>query len=203
MVIVTPTIDEKLENFNRMILQDATASRDDVIDSLRKDTEAKLEASKAAIDREVTEVYNREVTRAIQQKESLISKAKVNARKSIISVRNEVMDSVTAELTERFRVFTKSLEYEPWLMKNIDDAVAIIAPGSGQLHLTNHDLERYQEKIAARYPHFSFVTADPGMIGGCRTDAPDMNLFIDNSLENKIACCREELYTVSALKLSD
>ena len=203
MVIITPSVDEKLESFNRMILKDATASRDDVLDNLRKDTEIKLEASKAAIDREITEVYNREITKAVQQKESLISKAKVNTRKSIIAVRNEIMTSVIAELTERFRAFTESPDYEPWLMKNIDDAMALVAPEAGQLHLTQRDFDLYRRQISLRFPNLALFAADSGMMGGCRAKAPNKNLFVDNSIENKIDCCRGELFSISAIKLSD
>ena len=203
MVIVTPSVDEKLENFNRMILRDAAASRDNVLENLQRDTDAKLAASKAAIEREITEIYHREITKSVQQKESLVSKATVNARKSIISVRNEILDSVMADLTKRFLEFTKSPDYEAWLTNNIEDAMAYVLPGNAQLHLTSDDLDRYQEKIAARFPGVTFFTAESGIIGGCCAAAPDKNLYVDNSLENKINCGREELFANSGLKLSD
>ena len=186
-----------------MILQDATASRDDVLENLQKDTEAKLAASKAAIEREVTEVYNRELTKTIQQKESVISKTTVSARKSIITARNELMSSVIAELTERLRTFSNSPEYEPWLMKNIEEAMSVVHSESALITLTPDDMKRYREKIAAHFPNLAFSAADSGMIGGSRTAVPDENIFIDNSIENKIACCREELFAISGLKLEE
>ena len=203
MVIVTPSVDEKLENFNRMILRDAAASRDNVLENLQKDTDAKLASSKAAIEREITEIYHRETTKSVQQKESLVSKATVNARKSIISVRNEILDSVLADLTKRFLEFTKSPDYEAWLTNNVEDAMAYVLPGNAQLYLTSDDLDRYQENLAARFPGVTFFAAESGIIGGCRAAAPDKNLFVDNSIENKINCSREELFANSGLKLSD
>ena len=203
MVTDTPTIEEKLKSFNQIILKEATSSRDDVLNRLNSDTTNKLSESKDAIDREINSLYEKELSKATQEKDSLISKAKIEARKALMSARNEIVASILNELTDRLGIYSKSPEYKNYLMSNIKEAFSVVPAGNFTVYVTPDDFSTYQALIEQLSPNLTLLQGDPSMIGGCVLAAQMQGIFVDNSFKNKIANSVDELFKISILKISD
>jgi len=125
-----PTIEEKLDNFNRLILEDATRSRDEILAQLKAEAERKLAESKADIDREAAALVTRETSRADRDCDSSVSRASIDARKRLMGARNDIIADVLAGLSRMLRAFAGTDEYGPFLEANVREAVARVREAS-------------------------------------------------------------------------
>ncbi|MDR1440602.1 MAG: hypothetical protein LBJ10_11600 [Clostridiales bacterium] len=125
-----PSIDEKLEVFNRMIIDDATKSRDAILSQLKAEADKKLADSRAEIDRNAAELLAKERLKATQQNEAKISKAHIDARKALMAARGEIVASVLAELRDMLGRFALEDGYGEYLANSVREAAAVAGGGN-------------------------------------------------------------------------
>ena len=120
-----PSNDEKLDVLEKIIYDDATRAREAILALVRQDSDQRLAGIKEEIARDAEQDYRKESQRSLQEKDSRISKANINARKMLMSARNDIISSVLYELSERLASFTRTTEYRGYLEQNIREAYAI------------------------------------------------------------------------------
>jgi vacuolar-type H+-ATPase subunit E/Vma4 len=198
-----PSIDEKLEMFNRMIIGDATKSRDAIMKQLKDEADKKLADSQAEIDREAAELSAKERLKATQQSEARISKANIGARKALMAARGEIVASVLGELRERLGEFAQSDGYGEYLANSVRETLAYVGPGAADVYLAPRDCERHGAAIQALYPELRLARGDAAMIGGCRVANERLGIYADNTLAKKAEMCADELYRISGLRIGE
>jgi V/A-type H+-transporting ATPase subunit E len=197
-----PSIDEKLELFKKIIIDDATKSRDAVLDQLKAEADKKLAESTAEIDREAAELFARERAKAAQQKEARISMAIINAKKMLIATRNDIFADVLGGLSDKLGEFAKSDAYGGYLAGSVRDMVQYVGEAHADIYLTPQDYDRHRAAINGEFAQLNVLRGDVAMIGGCRVINDDLGIYIDNSFEKKVEMCVDELFKKSELKVS-
>ena len=201
-----PTVEEKLELFDTIIYNDAIRARDAIRDQLRHDSEQILESQKADIKREAALEYQRETLRAATDRDSRISKARINTRVRLMSTRNAIVANVLDELAQELADFTKTEAYRGYLVRSVSDAVqAVVAEtgGSGALviYLTPDDLAAYADEARKLAPGADIRPGDADMIGGAKVESIGQGVYVDNSIKKKVEGRAEELLKISGLTI--
>ena len=209
-----PTIDEKLNAFDKIIVEDAMRARDLIRNQIHQESEQRLAEIKAGIKRDAEREVQREARRAEMEKDSRISKAGAEARKMLINARNEILASVLVDLEERLSAFTRTEAYDGYIIKNIMEALKyanIKGDGGGNgsggngsgvgfvLYMTPRDCEKYKSAALTCAPDITVAQAEAGMIGGVRISNDDAGVFVDNTLKKKVELCADELFLMSGL----
>jgi vacuolar-type H+-ATPase subunit E/Vma4 len=122
--IFMPTIDDKLNAFNKSILDSAINSSKQIRGKLRQDSDQKLTGIKDEIKSAAEKDYLKGLREATIKRDSRVSTANINIRKSLMRARSEIMDTVLRELSESLAVFTQTAAYGDFLLKNIREAMA-------------------------------------------------------------------------------
>jgi vacuolar-type H+-ATPase subunit E/Vma4 len=118
-----PTIDDKLDLFEKLIISDASQIRNAMLNKLHDESDLTFESIKEEIDDEAAQAYQKDVMYAALEKDSRLSKANINSRIMLMQVRNELLASVLDELTVRLIAFTKTAAYRDFLLENIRGAI--------------------------------------------------------------------------------
>ncbi|MCL2058498.1 MAG: V-type ATP synthase subunit E family protein [Oscillospiraceae bacterium] len=207
-----PTVDEKLELFDKIIYNDAVRARDAIRDQLRHDSEQILEGQKAEIKREAALEYQRETLRASNDRDSRISKARISTRITLMKTRNEIIESVLGDLSSRLAQFAGTDDYQAYLMRSVSESIGAverearqIAGGAEQgeivVYLTPGDYDTYAAEIQKLAPGAEVRPGDPGMIGGARVENAGAGIYVDDSLKKKVEGRAEELLAMSGLTI--
>ena len=116
-------IDEKLNKFEKIIEREAIDISEQIRDELRRESEERLTGAKEEIRKAAEQAYQKETLRAETERDSQISMAKMNARKNIMNVRETIIASAMAALTNRLETFTLSEAYREYLAANIAESL--------------------------------------------------------------------------------
>ncbi len=207
------TIDEKLRNFERTVIHQATQDRDELLEELERRTAQELQETRALYERDAKERHRKGLEDVKKEARYVVSEAQNNGQNALVSKRNEIMDSVFEELRERLRQFTDTPEYLAFFQRKTTEALTNAAvhlgdrQGQIEIQITQKDFDTKKEEILSRVEHV-FLWAVPkvsvceeDIIGGCRVLLPEYGRVIDNSILSAILLERESFLSWSNLSL--
>ena len=198
-------IDEKLITFEKIIEHEAIEIRERIREELRRESEERLTGVKEEIRKNAELAYQKDALQAQMERDSRISRAKMNARMRLTDARSDIIASTLSALTQRLAEFTESEAYRGYLLDNAGDSLdgaEKIGAGKGlRLYLTPRDYERFADEIRRRRPGVEILSGGAEMIGGVKVENAGEGLYIDNTLKRKSELCADELYHISGLTI--
>ena len=205
-----PTIEEKLNTFDKVIVEDAIRARDLIRNQLHRESAQRIAEIKDEIRRKAEQERRREEIKAEMDKDSRISKTSVDSRKMLINARNDILTSVLSDLEAKLADFTRTELYDGYMLRNMREAFewAGIKTDSGDadgrgyvLGMTARDCEKYAETAQKFVPGITVQPDGKEMIGGVRVSNAGAGVFVDNSLKKKVELCADELFLMSGLTI--
>ena len=199
-----PDINEKLDIFQQIILDDAARERDTLLrevaaarnaqlsaaeTELRKETEARVQAEASAISGEV----GRKISRQLLQDKRIIA-----------TRREEMSHEVFALVRERLLAFTQTDAYLPHLKKLYGEAFQALGnPYDGVILLREADMQ-YTKELSAVLPG-RHVTFQPGSftLGGLIVDCHSKLLRADLSYDTALGDLDGHFAELFGLSLAD
>ena len=207
-----PAVEEKLAIFEKLILSDASLTRNAMLDQLRGETERTVKSVKEEIGRDAELAFQKDAQRAALDRDSQIAKADANARILLMKARSEILAGALDELSQKLAGFTQTAPYRGYLMQNIREALERAeigkagADGNGGgfcIYLTPRDFELYAEEAAGMARGFAARRGGADMIGGVMVENAGAGIYIDNTLKKKVELCVDELFQASGLAITD
>jgi vacuolar-type H+-ATPase subunit E/Vma4 len=176
-------IDEKLENFSKVAAQEAYERREQILADMKRETdrvcgETEKTARARAEARLRKERYNAE-----QMKGKKILDASVAAKKELIALRNQLVETLFANIEGKLRAYVASPAYGPDLAAGIKAALAGVT-GECVVLLAQADMA-FAEAITqeAGVP----VRETPeNLLGGFKIFWPQRNALEDYSLRSRM-----------------
>ena len=104
------SIEVKLRNFERTVINRAAQDRDAMLAEIDAKTAEVLREAAKQYEAEARELYLKGMEDVKKEARSIVSAAKNKGQTHLVHVRNEIIDSVFAELTEKLRAFTETPE---------------------------------------------------------------------------------------------
>ena len=175
------TIDEKLQHFYEVSLEEAREDAAQAIQEHKKLLSEKLEEhrqlSRQNAEAEVkaeTEHVRREVNKAL-------SAEQITLRRDLSRKQEELKETLFAEVKTKVQQFITTAEYDEYLCRRINEAVKFAGDDEIQIYLSKEDEPRLKSLTVKT--GFPLKLSDESFIGGIKAIIPEKNILIDNSFE--------------------
>lgn len=184
------TIDEKLQHFYEVSLEEAREDAAQAIQKHKKLLSEKLEEhrqlSRQNAEAEVkaeTEHVRREVNKAL-------SAEQITLKRDWFKKQEELKEALFGEVSTKIRDFMSTSEYETYLCRKIKEAQDFAENDEIHIFLSSTDRERLDALI--QKTGISLQVSGEDFIGGIRAEIPHKNILIDNSFAANLDSMRKE-----------
>ena len=181
------TIDEKLQHFYEVSLEEAREDAAQAIQEHKKLLSEKLEEhSRQNAEAEVkaeTEHVRREVNKAL-------SAEQITLKRDWSKKQEELKEALFGEVSTKIRDFMSTPEYETYLCRKIKEAQDFAENDEIHIFLSSTDRERLDALI--QKTGISLQVSGEDFIGGIRAEIPHKNILIDNSFAANLDAMRKE-----------
>ena len=184
------TIDEKLQHFYEVSLEEAREDAAQAIQEHKKLLSEKLEEhrqlSRQNAEAEIkaeTEHVRREVNKAL-------SAEQITLKRDWSKKQEELKEALFGEVSTKIRDFMSTPEYETYLCRKIKEALDFAENDEIHIFLSSTDRERLDALI--RKTDISLQVSGEDFIGGIRAEIPHKNILIDNSFAANLDAMRKE-----------
>ena len=184
------TIDEKLQHFYEVSLEEAREDAAQAIQEHKKLLSEKLEEhrqlSRQNAEAEVkaeTEHVRREVNKAL-------SAEQITLKRDWSKKQEELKEALFGEVSTKIRDFMSTSEYETYLCRKIKEAQDFAENDEIHIFLSSTDRERLNALI--QKTGISLQVSKEDFIGGIRAEIPHKNILIDNSFAANLDAMRKE-----------
>ena len=184
------TIDEKLQHFYEVSLEEAREDAAQAIQEHKKLLSEKLEEhrqlSRQNAEAEVkaeTEHVRREVNKAL-------SAEQITLKRDWSKKQEELKEALFGEVSTKIRDFMSTPEYETYLCRKIKEAQDFAENDEIHIFLSSTDRERLDALI--QKTGISLQVSEEDFIGGIRAEIPHKNILIDNSFAANLDAMRKE-----------
>lgn len=184
------TIDEKLQHFYEVSLEEAREDAAQAIQEHKKLLSEKLEEhrqlSRQNAEAEVkaeTEHVRREVNKAL-------SAEQITLKRDWSKKQEELKEALFGEVSTKIRDFMSTSEYETYLCRKIKEAQDFAENDEIHIFLSSTDRERLD--VLIQKTGISLQVSEEDFIGGIRAEIPHKNILIDNSFAANLDAMRKE-----------
>ena len=184
------TIDEKLQHFYEVSLEEAREDAAQAIQEHKKLLSEKLEEhrqlSRQNAEAEVkaeTEHVRREVNKAL-------SAEQITLKRDWSKKQEELKEALFGEVSTKIRDFMSTSEYETYLCRKIKEAQDFAENDEIHIFLSSTDRKRLDALI--QKTGISLQVSEEDFIGGIRAEIPHKNILIDNSFAANLDAMRKE-----------
>lgn len=184
------TIDEKLQHFYEVSLEEAREDAAQAIQEHKKLLSEKLEEhrqlSRQNAEAEVkaeTEHVRREVNKAL-------SAEQITLKRDWSKKQEELKEALFGEVSTKIRDFMSTSEYETYLCRKIKEALDFAENDEIHIFLSSTDRERLDALI--QKTGISLQVSGEDFIGDIRAEIPHKNILIDNSFAANLDAMRKE-----------
>lgn len=142
------TIEQKLSLFSKLVQQDIKNEINGKMSLIEEEYNQKQKEHNEAVDKEAKLMVDKAIKKAEIKRTELVSKAKMLAKKQIMSTKEQCVNQCIQRLKERTLEFVKSDSYESYLM-SITESLKEVSNTQSQaiIYVTENDCAKYQGKI--------------------------------------------------------
>ena len=184
------TIDEKLQHFYEVSLEEAREDAAQAIQEHKKQLSEKLEEhrqlSRQNAEAEIkaeTEHVRREVNKAL-------SAEQITLKRDWSKKQEELKEALFGEIRQKVQQFMTTPEYETWLCEKIKEAQDFA--GNDEIHIFLSSTDSAHLNNLAQKTGAPLQVSAEDFIGGIRAEIPQKNILIDNSFSASLDAMRKE-----------
>lgn len=184
------TIDEKLQHFYEVSLEEAREDAAKAIQEHKKLLSEKLEEhrqlSRQNAETEIkaeTEHVRREVNKAL-------SAEQITLKRDWSKKQEELKEALFGEVSTKVKNFMSTSEYETYLCRRIKEAQDFAENDEIHIFLSSGDKDRLE--ALTQKTGITLQVSDEDFIGGIRAEIPQKNILIDNSFSANLDAMRKE-----------
>lgn len=184
------TIDDKINLFSKMIYDKVNGEKEEQLKKVNEEKEKLIKKEEERI-KKLKSDYIKEFTKKANIKENqIISKEKLEMRKEILALRESFINEIIDEAREELVKFTRSDDYENYLISNLEKELSHLEKGRYTIILSKNDEERFEERIKritnSLKDRLVSIRIDNKIIGGFSIVNDDKHFKIDESLQRKL-----------------
>ncbi len=195
---------EKLNIFTSLVLKDATAKREKLIEDVEKEYAERIDEKENELLQNAYDNIQHTIQDARKDANERVLHAEIDSKKKLIMKREEIIEDVMRGAKEELVKFTQSGEYEKWLLGKIENALTEVGKGSKTVYISSDDLG-FKEKIESLSDTARLnVEASPehDFIGGAKVLNTDRKVAVDYSFKEMLAEQKQVFLQSSGLALS-
>jgi vacuolar-type H+-ATPase subunit E/Vma4 len=199
-----PDINEKLDIFKQLVLEDAAKERNEVLQKVEEERSCRLQAAEAEIKRETDAKVQARANIISGESGREISRRMLANKRVIATRREEIAHEVFEMVREKILAFTQTPDYLPHLKKLYVEAFSALGnPYDGVIWLRPQDMG-YAKELGAALPG-RHVTFQEGsfVLGGLIVDCHSKLLRADQSYDTALGDLDGHFAELFGLSLAD
>lgn len=191
------TIDNKLDIFYRLVYKDEEEKCKKLLEEQEERNKKILEEKTSNLTKAKEDLIERKKHLAEIAKNEMISKATENNRERILSKREELLLDLIEVLEEKSREFTKTKDYENYILSKVKNLIREVEEESIIIGLMERDMGKLKDPIIEigrennKEVSFDVITKD--LIGGFILSDKNRTYNLDNSFKTIISANRYEI----------
>ncbi len=193
------TVDDKLDNFARIVMREAAEKRVQIIESIRENRLKVLEQKELEFLEQAYLTIQKEIRRIHKEKNEMISRASMESKKMLLQKREEIIDEIFSNIHQKVIEFIRTPGYLTFLSDSIKEGCKITGDGEIVVYINRTDvhlIDRIKENLGF---NMEIQVEQTDIIGGCKIFNKTKNILVDNSLAAKIQQQREQFLEISGL----
>ncbi|MBZ4645711.1 MAG: V/A-type H+/Na+-transporting ATPase subunit [Clostridiales bacterium] len=193
------TVDDKLDNFARIVMREAAEKRVQIIESIRENRLKVLEQKELEFLEQAYLTIQKEIRRINKEKNEMISRASMESKKMLLQKREEIIDEIFSNIHQKVIEFIRTPGYLTFLSDSIKEGCKITGDGEIVVYINRTDvhlIDRIKENLGF---NMEIQVEQTDIIGGCKIFNKTKNILVDNSLAAKIQQQREQFLEISGL----
>jgi vacuolar-type H+-ATPase subunit E/Vma4 len=192
-------VDDKLDNFARIVMREAAEKRVQIIESIRENRLKVLEQKELEFLEQAYLTIQKEIRRINKEKNEMISRASMESKKMLLQKREEIIDEIFSNIHQKVIEFIRTPAYLTFLSDSIEEGCKITGDGEIVVYINRTDvhlIDRIKENLGF---NIEIQVEQTDIIGGCKIFNKTKNILVDNSLATKIQQQREQFLEISGL----
>ncbi len=194
---------EKLNNFTSLVLDEASKKRDKLLQSVENAQKERLAEKEDEFLNNAYKEIQKAVSDAKKKSNERVLHEELDAKKQILLTREKIIDEIMADAREELLKFSKSDEYEAWLIGKIEKALFEVGKGSKTVYIHSEDL-KYKDKIEG-IDDDGKITVEASderdFLGGVKIFNTDRKVAVDYSFKELLSEQKEVFLQGSGLTL--
>ena len=195
---------EKLNIFTSLVLKDASAKREKLMEDVQKEYSERIEEKENELLEGAYNTIQHTIQDARRDANERVLHAEIESKKKLILKREEIIDEVMSDAKREIVKFTESDKYESWLLNKIEKALFEVGKGAKTIYISPDDL-KYKDEIEKIHDMSRLsVEASPehDFLGGAKVLNTDRKVSVDYSLKEMLAEKKQTFLQNSGLALS-
>ena len=184
------TIDEKLQHFYEVSLDEAKEDAAHAIQEHKEHLAQKLEEHKQAGRQNAEAEIKAETGHVHREVNKTLSAEQITLKRDWSRKQEELKEALFSEVKAKIQQFITTAEYDEYLCRRITEAVNFAEDDEIQIFLSAGDKDKVN--TLAQKTGVPLQVSDEDFLGGIRAEIPQKNILIDNSFSaNLAAMCKE------------
>ena len=184
------TIDEKLQHFYEVSLEEAKEDAAQAIQEHKQHLAEKLEEHKQAGRQNAEAEIKAETEHVRREVNKALSAEQITLKRDWSRKQEELKEALFSEVKDKVQQFITTAEYKEYLCRRITEAVKFAEDDEIQIFLSSGDKDKVNE--LAQKTGVPLQVSAEDFLGGIRAEIPQKNILIDNSFSaNLEALCKE------------
>lgn len=193
--------EEKLKAFSEMALRAAIMQKQEILNEIKEQVNELQTKTKDETLKKAEQNLKEETEKAIRQRNEAISKVNLENKKILIEKRKEFISQMYENVRKKTLDFTKTSDYESWLVKKITTAKELLNSDNIVVYISEKD-SAFKEKISQKL-NVSVEISDEISLGGCKTINPEKRTLVDDTLEKKLEEVFSEFKGLTSQKVEE
>ncbi|MCH5209953.1 MAG: V-type ATP synthase subunit E [Oscillospiraceae bacterium] len=197
-------ITEKLNIFTSLVLKDASAKREKLMEDVEKEYAERIGEKETELLQEAYDTIQHTIQDARKYANERVLHAEIDSKKKLILKREEIIEEVMSDAKREIVRFTESEKYGEWLLDKIEKALFEVGKGAKTIYISSDDI-RFKEKIE-QIPDMSGINVEASpehdFLGGAKVLNTDRKVAVDYSLKEMLALQKQAFLQNSGLTLS-
>lgn len=193
-VVIVITVEEKLDVFTKLVLEKVQKEYEEKKKEIDQRNDEIIQGHKSEISEKVYRIVENMKGRGEIQKNRLISKAKVEGKRTVLSKKEELLEKLISNIEAKAVQFTYEDGYKDYIINSLCEVLENLKnKESIILFFTDKDRGNYEELIINTLKENGFDTKkvefqslDPKLIGGVIAIDREKTIKVDCTIKTKI-----------------
>jgi V/A-type H+-transporting ATPase subunit E len=195
---------EKLNNFTSLVLKDANAKREKLLENVEKEYNERIDEKETELLAAAYENIQQGIQDAKKEANDRVRHAELESKKTLILRREEIIGEVMKLSQNKLRDFINGGKYEEWLIEKIEKAFFEVGKGSKTVIISADDIKLKEKIEQVSETDKITVEASPerDFLGGAKIINTDRKVSVDYSFKEMLAQQKQLFLQNSGLALN-
>ena len=185
------SVQNKLNNFENLVMSDATDKKHDLISECEKKKKEKLDKCELEFLENARMYIRREIEVIDKNRNETVMKEKIRYKQEILRLRNRLIDELFDCVKCNILKFVNDDQtYSEWFFQQLDKLTKEYEISSGTIKIRRQD-EKLVPQIKSENFGIEYFDSDD-MIGGFEISNESFTVIINNTLKNRLDREKEE-----------